>query len=430
MLTAPRLHLSPRAIRTMASATIAAIVGATLPASLAAPAQPVEPVGEAEHTVVMGAVDPAIADTTPRPPASAGRTDRFEYLAYYPDHLRVHRGDTVRFRRDGFHTVTFSPAGEPRRSWLRRDESAGVAAVEFRDPMAGCGHDPGLPACVLSSASSVLSSGWDDLAVTVDLDVGTYEYYCTVHEGMQGAVEVVPAADPIASPAEVSTARAEQVAADTVTAAALLAANQKFPVEYVGDHLRWTVKAGDITADDRVAVLRYMPSNLTIAPADEVVFVVPGVGQRPAGRDEDGTEIHTATFPHDPVLAQFGLVRYLNPACDPDDPRAGASGVPAQYPAVFAGCPPGTNFELLLHPTAWTSPTRAPDDTVLTPLTVHDTGLLGPDGDVCRTACDPWTQTGFPARSPNTTFPTEGNFPFVCLVHPEWGMAGSITVSQ
>src|SRR5687768_1794272 len=200
-----------RARRGVASAAVIAILFTTLPSALSAHPSPN---GSTAHTVVMGAVDPAIADTTPRPPATAGRTDRFEYLAYYPDHLRVHRGDTVRFRRDGFHTVTFSPPGQPRRSWLRRDESEGVTAVEFRDPPSSCGHDPSVPPCVLSSTSQTLSSGWDDLALVMALDVGTYEYYCTIHEGMQGSVEVVPDTEPLATPTELTEKRAKEVAAE------------------------------------------------------------------------------------------------------------------------------------------------------------------------------------------------------------------------
>ena len=382
------------------------------------------------HTVVMGAVDPALPDPSPRPPATAGRSDRFEYLAYYPDRLQLHRGDTVQFRRDGFHTVTFSPAGESRRSWLRRDELDGVSAIAFRDAPRDCGHDSGVPPCVLSSTTQTVSSGWDDLRVTVDLAVGSYSYYCTVHEGMQGDLEVVPDGEPVASPAEVEAARAEQVALDTAAATGLLAANQTPAVETAGDHLRWTVKAGDITPDDRVAILRYMPSSLEIAPGDEVVFAVSGNSQAPAGRAEPATEIHTATFPHDPVVAQFGMLRYLNAACDPDHESGGLPGVPGMFPSFLVGCPPGMNVELLVQPWAWRSPTRAPGDTVMSPATVHDTGMLAPDNEVCRTACDPWTGARFPSSGPATMFPTTGTFSFVCLVHPEWGMAGSISVAD
>lgn len=399
-------------------------------AALGAPGVPAKAGDAVIHTVVMGAVDPDLSDPSPRAPATAGRTDRFEYLAYYPEDLKVHRMDTVHFRRDGFHTVTFSPAGEPRRSWLRRDEAEGASAVAFREPSPTCGSDPGLPPCVLSRTSQTLSSGWDDLALTVDLDAGVYEYYCTIHEGMDGRLEVVPAHEPLLSPEEVAQARAEQVARDTAAAAALLADSQTPTVVADGDHLRWTVKVGDITADDRVAILRFMPSNLEIAPGDEVVFEVPGQAEPPEGRTEAATEIHTATFPDDPVLSDFGLLRYLNPACDADDEAAGAPGVPGMYPSLVVGCPLGSDLELLVQPWAWRSPTRAPGSVVRAPATVHDSGLLAPTNDVCRTACDPWTGARFPSTTPAASFPNSGTYGYVCLVHPEWGMAASILVTK
>lgn len=395
---------------------------ATVGTSRAAPTP--EPM---EHTVVMGAVDPAIADTTPRPPASAGRTDRFEYLAYYPDHLRVHRGDTVHFRRDGFHTVTFSAPGEPRRSWLRRDEVEGTSAAANIEPPASCGSGVNVPPCVLSPSSPAVNSGWGNLTVKVDLPEGTYEYHCTLHEGMQGAVEVVSDAEPVLTPDAVEKQRAEQIAIDTQAGAKVLADGQTPSAQPVGDHLRWTVKAGAVTSDHRVAVLRFLPSSLQVAPGDEVVFEVPKSPPLSPGQTEAGTEIHTATFPNDPVVAPFGMLRYLLPACDGDGVSSGLPGAAGMYPALLIGCPPKTEMELLISPGAWSSPTRAPGNQVISAATVHDTGILAGDNVVCRTGCDPWTQQRLPRTGPVTVFPTAGTFSYVCLIHPEWGMAGSVS---
>lgn len=415
--------------RSLGRATLAALLVAT--AAAAVPMSPAKAsAAPATHTVLMGAVDPALPDTTLRPPATAGRTDRFEYLAYYPDHLRVHRGDTVQFRRVGFHTVRFSPVGEAREGWLRRDEAEGVAALRHNVADPACGHDESVPPCLLSSASPTVNSGWDDLTVRVDLSEGAYEYYCTLHDGMQGELEVVADTEPLPTPEEIEAARTAQIALDSSAGAALIEKNQTPDVEVAGDHLRWTVKTGDFTDDERVAVLRYMPSNLQVAPGDEVVFAVPSVGAPPTGRTEAASELHTATFPHDPLLAGFGMLRYLHAACDPDDETTGASGIPGMYASFFFGCPPGMSFELLMNDLAWRSPTRAPGNTVTSPATVHDTGMLTNEDDFCRTGCDPWTGEGFPSAGPATTFPAAGTFSFVCLVHPEWGMAGSISVTE
>lgn len=425
-----RASASPRRRWTTAALTAAMLVAVSGPGQASLPADALATSAEADapHLVTMGAIDPALPDTSPRPPATEGRTDRFEYMAYYPDHLRVHRGDTVLFRRDGFHTVTFSPEGEARGGFVRRDEVEGAAAENFTqqpsDP--GCGT-PAAP-CRLSDTDQYVNSGWHDLSLSVDLPVGAYTYYCMLHEGMEGSVEVVPDDEPLPSADAIEAERRAQVAVDTEAAEALMDANQTPEAHPEGDHLRWVVKAGDTTDDDRVAVLRFMPGNLEIGTGDEVDFVVSGGDRLPPGRSEFAAELHTVTFPNEAVLAPFGLLRYLVPACDPDDPRSGAPGVPGLYPAVVTGCAPGTTFELLLQPAAWQAPTRAPGDAVATPFTVHDSGLLTRSDVACRSTCDPWTGEPFPTSS-RAVFPLEGTFSYVCLVHPEMGMAGSITVA-
>lgn len=418
-----------------------AVLGCVLAALLAAPTAAVattDPSAAAdaaraavadvvEHTVTMGAVDPGLADPTPRPPATPGRLDRFEYLAYYPDVLQLHRGDTVRFRRDGFHTATFSPPGENRSGWLRRDEVEPISAVNGMAPSQPLCGGPDQEPCMLASAESFLSSGWVDMRVTVDLEPGTYDYYCELHPGMSGQLQVVPDDEPVASPAEVEAQRQAQVARDTAAGEALMAAGQTPEFEVVGDHVRWTVKAGDTTADGRVSVLRFLPGNLEVAPGDEVDIAVP-----PAADARPGVEIaaepHTVTFPNDPSAQAAGFLRYLNPACDPDAAGSGLPGLPGAYPAAVAGCPAGTTLEMLLQPWAWRAPLRAPDDAVVSPATVHDSGVLARAGAACRTACDPWTGERFPSSS-RAVFPAEGTFGYVCLMHPEWGMAGSVTVT-
>lgn len=380
------------------------------------------------HTVTMGAVDPSLPDATPRPPATAGRTDRFEYLAYYPDTVRVHRGDTVHFRRDGFHTVTFSAPGERRSGWVRRDEAEGTSAEGSAAPSHPTCGSADQPACVVSSKTRSLNSGWQDLRVKVDLPVGTYSYYCLLHAGMEGAVEVVPTTTPLPPPRAVEAARRAQVATDTAAGAALLDASQEPRATPVDGRMRWTVKAGDITPDGRVAILRFLPSNLQVAPGDEVAFVVPGE-RVPPGRAEASTEVHTVTFPNDPSAQGFGMLRYFDPRCDADGPTEGRPGAPATHASLVTGCPPGTTAELVFHPWAWRSPLRARGDAVTTPVTAHDSGLLVPWRAACRTSCDPWSGKRFASRSV-AVFPNEGTFGYICLVHPEMGMAGAVTVRE
>lgn len=383
----------------------AALIAAPAPAA-AAPTQ---------HLVTMGAVDPAVAPN-PNPPEGPGRTDRFEYLAYYPERLEVHRGDTIYFRRDGFHTVSFAPdlATAPR--WLRRDELKGTSAAEGgRATHPSCTTGPTAPPCVISDPGMVFSSGAGPARVTIDLPEGSYAYYCQIHAAMTGTVAVVPDHEPIASPGEVETARRAQVQADTANGEAVLAAGQTPKVEPVGDRLRWTVKVGDVTADGRVAVLRFLPTNLRIGPGDDVVFTVP----------DRSSEIHTASFPADAF--PLGFLTYLNPACDPDQIDSGLPGVAFSYQALLLGCPAGSTFEMQFHEWAWKQPLTAPGGIISTAATVHDTGIMTPADVPCHSACDPWTGQRFPS-SAQTTFPVPGTFSYICNVHNPWGMDGAVVV--
>lgn len=392
-------------------------------ATLNVAAMPSSMTATVDYIVTMGAVDPEVAPNA-NPPGGEGRLDRFEYMAYYPDRLQLHRGATVHFQRVGWHSVALAPdeAAVPRH--LRRDEVDGVSALDGETPTdPSCTTDqstaPAVPiatACTFDDPGQVLNSGWGSMRVTIDVPPGTYDYWCTIHDGMRGAVVVLPDSEPVPTPAEATALGAAQLAADTSNGEAMLAAGQTPVVEPVGDHRRFHVKAGDFTADGRVAALRFLPSTLEIDAEDEVVFVTP---------DSPVFEIHTASFPADAY--PFGFLTYLHPNCDRDGRSAGAPGVPLQYEALLVGCPPGTDLEIAYQPWAWQQPVRAPADAVATPATVHDSGLLAPGNAPCRSACDPWTGQRFANRS-SASFPAAGTFAYICNVHPEWGMSGSITV--
>ncbi|MBW3665689.1 MAG: hypothetical protein KY469_21555, partial [Actinobacteria bacterium] len=352
----------------------------------------------ADHLVVAGAVEPGWSS----PPTwllGDSDTPRFEYLAYYPTELQIHRGDVVFFRSDGFHTVTFGPEGQPREGLLRRDEVEPLVALQHDFPSdPTCGTSAEAPPCVLDDTDEFVNSGVNDLKLAVDLPEGAYTYYCTIHTGMQGTIEIVPDEEPIATPAEVEADRQADIEADTATAHDILAdppemrGPEQVPASDTSPaHRRWFVQAGEVSADQRVVVLQYFPSSLTIAPGDEVEIGVPAVGEPVPGRVEPVAEHHTVTFEpravHDNVP---GLVHYLNPMCDPDDPEHGLPGVPL-FPALVLGCPDGLTLELGLQPWAYQDPLRAPGNAVATEATLHDSGVLVPPDNPCRTGCDPWT---------------------------------------
>lgn len=391
---------------------------------------PAAPYG-ADHLVVAGAIEPGWG------PSNNGEA-RVEYVAYYPTTLRVHRGDVVFFRNDGFHTITFGPQGQAREGWLRRDEVEPLISIQHHLPSdPTCGTSAETPPCALDSTGQFVNSGWkmpgtavaNDLKLAVDLPEGAYDYYCTIHSGMEGTIEVVPDDQPVPTPVEVAAQREAEVAADTDTAHDILADPPTMrPPEQVGDHRRWFVQAGEISTDQRVAMLQYFPSSLTIAPGDEVEFFAPAGGPPLPGRTEVAGEAHTVSFEaraaHDNLP---GTVRYFSPMCDPDDPQTGLPGVP-MLPALLVGCPDDLSLELGLQPYAFPqNAIRAPGNAVATEATYDDSGILFQPDAACRMACDPWTGERFESTS-TSSFPSEGQFVYRCFLHGRI-MGGAINVS-
>lgn len=394
---------------------------------------PAAPYG-ADHLVVAGALEPGWP--------TEGTAARFEYLAYYPTRLQIHRGDVVFFRIDGFHTVTFSPVGEERQGLFRRDEVEPMVAAGHTEPSdRTCGTSVEAPPCVLDRTDKFVNSGWKlmpagstdidhDLKLKVDLPVGTYTYYCTIHTGMEGQIEVVPDDQAIATPEEVEEQRQAQVTADTEAAVATL--EQPWPLEFEQvdgtDRRRYRIQAGAFTPDKRVSLEQYFPATAEIAPGDEVEFFVPEGGFQSPEHIEPVYNAHTVSFPNDFVRQNvLGGARYMPPACDPDGATSGLPGF-VHFPAIFMGCPDGMEREMWFAPIAFQHPLRAPGDAVLTPATQHDSGMLvTPDGP-CRSSCDPWTRERLPTTT-TSLFPAEGTFSYSCLLHGPV-MGGTIHVVE
>lgn len=424
--------------RSIRSLTMLAMLAAATTALAAAPADVGASAAGApgdDYVVTMGAVDPALgpdqaADPDPTGNMAGTRTDRFEYLAFYPENLRIHRGDTVFFRRDGFHTVEFAPSVEEIHPFFRRDELEGITAIQGFTPsdptcVSAAGARPADPigeSCVLSESAHTFWSGDRSARLTFDLPPGVYEYHCQIHLGMTGAITIVDPAGrggKVPSPAEVDVERAAALEADTASAAAVIDAGQTPKVEVVDGVRVWTVRAGDYSPNGHVAVLRFLPSTLTVEPGDEVKFEVPASAR--------ATELHTTSFPASGY--PLGFLTYLNPTCDPDEPDGGLPNVPLQFEALVLGCPAPSTFELQVQPWGWRDPLRAPGDVVATEVTVHDSGFLVSPDQPCMVACDPWTEERWPSSS-RAIFPAVGTFAYVCNVHPEWQMNGSITVAS
>lgn len=348
----------------------------------------------------------------------------YEYTRFYPEVLNVRRGQTISWKILGFHSITFSKSGRP--PFYRTDEVPGTYAIpEAWAFGSGCGH-PGSKACVLRTATKFLSSGVPlfgagPFTAKMDVPPGAYEYFCTVHPGMKGTVNVVRDAARAATQRQVDAQIASQVRADSANADALFRANQK-PVSTVeSDGTRvWRGLLGDSTRDNHVSIIAFMPSNLEIAAGDKVRYTY---------RDHTVNEVHTVTFPtqatggFEPLphgLGAFGI--YLS--CDPDTPTGGLPGVPGLWGVMGPACP--AHLELGHAPWMTTSH-HAPGDQVLTPLTYHDSGLLVPKRASKGFRALPDTGETLPSAF-DAEFPAAGTFTYECNIHVDF-MTGSVRVT-
>ena len=373
--------------------------------------------GAYDFRVQVGATSPGAA------------TQPFEYTRFYPDHLRVHRGQTVQFESLNFHTVAFRPGGQDGLlPVVRRDEGADRFALsETAWQRSPCG-DPAQAACVLDGPDDEFSSGipvWDlTWRVQIDRPVGTtITYLCMFHPGMSASIEVVGDAEALPSQESIDSEVRTQVAVDTQEAIdhrAMLEADA--PHREEDGRTLWTVLVGAATPSGHVSILGYMPNRLDGArPGDAVEFVSSG----PAGH-------HSVTFPTvlvgDNEISPTNRLTLLaiHPACDFDDPAGGAPGIGGPY-EPFTPLPCLGSLEFVLSPYL-SEPHPAPSDLVATPATYHDSGLMWSEEA-------PENARGRPAGSGEyfphrfvAEFPASGVFEYACTIHGADFMSGTVEV--
>lgn len=371
-----------------------------------------------DHVVHAGAKDP----TDP--------VSKHMFEGYYPRHLKVHRGDRVRWEfpnqgngAQAFHTVTFGNPDEA--PYARADEAPGSLAFDERAFFtSGCGR-PGQPVCVISTPGQLVSSGTpiqhsaglgkiQPFDAIIDLPLGTYSYFCTLHHpSMQGTVEVVADDMPTDNPKPEDFAAEIAAQADRADAT-FEAAAQSSPVDEGGRRV-WTIDAGARTDDDiAVSTEVFLPSSLEINAGDTV-------------RWEMGGTAHTVTFPD--TTKGTGPPQHLLLNCEFDARGGGAPGVPAIATVGAVGlpwCPPGGSLEMAFTPLAAIQH-RAPGDAVVSPGTFHNSGIMihGALPERMR-GKPPGSGEHFPSEF-EATFPVPGTYTYRCLIHWDF-MGGSITV--
>ena len=431
------------------------VVGAL--AVIAAPSGVVAAPGSVHHVVEAGGTYP-------------DGNDPFIFTSFSPERLQVHSGDTVEWKfsagYNGWHSVTFRPDGLP--ALWRADELPGVIGIrsewlhghERGDLAEQCGRvgwhgSPDQDHCRLTATAfdepgeQFSSSIFDRFFSTtvagsfvadIDLDPGTYSYFCKYHVNMQGTLEVLPAGRPLTNPSpEELVAQREADVAEARRHLADLEGQAFDPVTRT-----WTVHAGATTPSGRVSILQFIPGEVGIRRGDRVHFVAGALEPHSVSFPRDGQGGFTATGDCDTDgcttnSAPWGMTGLAYPwLCEYDDEHGGAPGVPAAFvpsragdptpeAPSLAGCPSiegrRARSEMVAGPyMAQGQP--APLDLVATPTTVHNSGIVldaALPAEFTRRPDGSHFPSTFGAR-----FPNAGTFTYACYAHEI--MEGTIRV--
>jgi plastocyanin len=315
---------------------------------------------------------------------------------FYPQSIKVHAGDSVRFTIAGFHTINFPRKGEGAPALAAPDAARPIAAVNDSlgapfwfngqgtpviPAIVGLGTGSGKTYTGAAAIGSGLppSSGPPKPFVVKFSKAGSFTYYCAVHPGMKAAVSVLAKSRRVPSAASDAARVKAQLAKD-------IAAVKKLD-KAKGPSDGNTVEAGPDTSGPGPVLLRFTPAALTTKVGTPVTLqMTPGT-----------TEDHTFTFAKD-VKAEGKLAEKTLVA-----PLPGAPG------------PPTLAFD-----PKYAYPSEAPGTALTYDGTSHGNGFLNSgvlDGD---------PKTPFPQKL-SVSFTKPGTYTYFCAIHPF--MTGKITAT-
>jgi len=308
--------------------TLAFMAGFALTPALAAAPQ--------TYTVLVGAED-----------ANRG----IDIMAYFPNTLYVHVGDTVHWVQNSFeiHTVSFMAGATTLPDILVPAPANPISPFMFNPVVVF----PSVPASGLYDGSSFVNSGLmgmeagqvKEFSLTFT-KAGTFEYVCLVHGlAMSGKIIVVDASVAIPTPAMVKAAALSQAGKSLADASNLFLqaqADVPAPIHNPDGTTTYHVQVG--FSHGNVDLMSFFPDKLVVHPGDTVEWSFGGMNMAP----------HTVSF--------------LNGAAEPDlivpYPQAGGPPLLLINPAVLF---PANLGAPLTRQGFYNSGIRSPD--LPTPLT-------------------------------------------------------------
>jgi plastocyanin len=200
---------------------------------------------------------------------------------------------------------------------------------------------------------------------------GTFRYFCVIHPGMVGQVNVVESGktDSKAAVAKRGAKESARWVKEGKTAQKQLLAGSKHSKANSEGTRTWTVQMGISTP--HTDVLQFAPTPRKIHAGDHVTFV------------NNSTAPHTATFPGQ-----------QKPITDPTSPETDA-------------------------------PAPGPSPQTLDKTALYNTGLVPPNASAGPASPPPPKA----ARSYTYVVPAKGKYPYYCILHTLSGMGGTITAS-
>jgi plastocyanin len=307
---------------------------------------------------------------------------------YFRRTVTIHRGDRVRWRINGFHSVTFVPPGE---------EPPGLLLPQADNLVAGVNDAAGAPFWFngqpnlafnplaaapqggkrfnpeeLMSSGLPLSEGPPPPYTLRFRQTGTFRYLCTVHPGMTGRVNVVGRGRGVPS------ARRDRRAARRQLDETLRRV-KRLTTGIGTESLQNTIQAGN---DRRTGatVFRFFPASPAYKVGDTVTLQMP----------RSTSEVHTFTFGPSNGRDAYNDVLATNLVGQVFDPRG---AYPSEPPP--AGIP---NYTGTLHGNGF-----------------YNSGVL--DGN----------DASPPPASTQVRFAAPGTFTLICLIHPF--MRAEVTVT-
>lgn len=316
----------------------------------------------------------------PKQPAGA------DFNAFFPRTLKVHAGDGVKFQIAGFHAINLPPKGDAAPGFAIPTGTAtsgvkdaagadfwfnGQPAFAF-NPVVAVGTKSGLPYTGAKGVQSGLPTeqGKPKPWLVRFTKAGSFDFYCPIHPGMKGKVQVVAKGRKGVPSPKADAARAKAQFKQAIAVAKKLD-KRAAPA---GD----TIVAGPDDAKTGTVLFRFTPAQKTVKVGTPVTLTMtPGT-----------TETHTFTFARDLTTLEPVAQAFV-------DPATGQISSQVLYPSDV-------------------------------PLPPYDGSQHG-DGFLSTGALDADPKSPPPLKS-TVTFSAPGTYNYLCLIHPD--MRGTITVTS